>query len=421
MKKRKHLFPSLILIGAVLVLAACGQAATRDEAPASTSTSLSEPTEATGQAVTDPTSAPSTSTPVPPLVQKITSDTPGEVGSLAPELTGIAGWINAEPFTLESLRGQVVLIDFWTYTCVNCLRTFPFLKEWQEKYADRGLNIIGVHTPEFEFEKTKANVEDAVSRIGLKWRMAQDNDMKTWRAYNNRFWPAKYLIDATGVIRYRHFGEGAYEETERQIRELLEEIGVDLSDITVSTEQGPGVDPGASTTDRSLSTTRELYAGIQRNISATVPYYGNNQFYYVPAMTPAFYEDPGDHANHFLYLHGAWINGMESIMHAQETENLDDYIALKIFATSVNVVIASEDAEPYDVVITLDGLPVEMEAWGADLRLNGEGMTVIRVDEPRMYGLLELPAFGGHELKLSSNSQDFNVFAFTFGSYVQGP
>ena len=417
MKKHKHLFPLLILIGAVLALAACGQAASRDEAPASTSTPVSEPTEATGQAEADPTSAP---TPVPPLVQKITSDTPGEVGSLAPELTGIAGWINTEPFTLESLRGQVVLIDFWTYTCVNCLRTLPFLREWHEKYDGRGLNIVGVHTPEFEFEKTKANVEDAVSRNGLEWRMAQDNDMKTWRAFNNRFWPAKYLIDATGVIRYRHFGEGAYDETERQIRALLEEIGADLSDITVSRDPGPELDPGLNRTDSSLSQTRELYAGTRRNSSATVPYYGNNQFYYIPSMTAAFYEDPGDHANHFLYLHGAWTNGEESIMHSQETKNLDDYLALKIFGTSVNVVIASEDAEPYDVVITLDGLPVEMEAWGADLRINGEGMTVIRVDEPRMYGLLELPAYGGHELKLSSNSQDFNVFAFTFGSYVQG-
>ena len=292
MKRRKHLFPSLILIGAVLALAACGQAATSDEAPASTSTPLSESTEATGQAVTDPTSAPSTSTPVPPLVQKITSDTPGEVGSLAPELTGIAGWINAEPFTLESLRGQVVLIDFWTYTCVNCLRTFPFLKEWHEKYNDRGLNIVGVHTPEFEFEKTKVNVEDAVSRNGLEWRMAQDNDMKTWRAFNNRFWPAKYLIDATGVIRYRHFGEGAYDETESQIRELLEEIGVDLSDIVASRDPGPEIAPGVNRTDNSLSTTRELYAGTRRNSSATVPYYGNNQFYYVPSMTTAFTRTP---------------------------------------------------------------------------------------------------------------------------------
>ncbi len=417
MKKRKYIIPLLILIGAVLVLAACGQATSRDEVPASTSTPVSEPTEDIGQAIATPSSEPPTSTPAP----EVTSNTPGEVGSLAPELAGIAGWINTEPFTLESLRGQVVLVDFWTYTCVNCIRTFPFLKEWHAKYADRGLNIIGVHTPEFEFEKTKANVEDAVSRNGLEWRMAQDNDMKTWRAFNNRFWPAKYMIDATGVIRYRHFGEGAYDETERQIRGLLEEIGVDLSDIVASRDPGPEIDPGVNRTDSSLSQTRELYAGIQRNISASVPYYGNNQFYYVPAMTAAFYQDPGDHANHFLYLQGAWINGMESIMHAQETENLDDYIALKIFGTSVNVVISSEDAEPYDVVITLDGQPVEMEGWGADLQINGEGMTVIRVDEPRMYSLLRLPVYGGHELKLSSNSRDFNVFAFTFGSYVQGP
>ena len=238
MKKHKHLFLFLIMVGAILALAACGQADSRDEAPAPTSTPVSEPTEDSEQSPATVTSEPPTFTPIP--VSEITSDTPGEVGSLAPELAGIAGWINTEPFTLASLRGHVVLVDFWTYTCVNCLRTLPFLKEWQEKYADRGLNIIGVHTPEFEFEKTKANVEDAVSRNGLGWRMAQDNDKKTWRAFNNRYWPTKYLIDANGIIRYRHIGEGAYDETERQIRGLLEEIGVDLSDIDVSRDTESG-------------------------------------------------------------------------------------------------------------------------------------------------------------------------------------
>ena len=112
---------------------------------------------------------------------------------MAPELVGITGWINTEPFTMEELRGKVVLVDFWTYTCVNCIRTFPFLRDWNQKYADHGLVIVGVHAPEFEFEKVKENVEEAAVKHDLGWPIAQDNDFSTWRAYSNRAWPSKYL------------------------------------------------------------------------------------------------------------------------------------------------------------------------------------------------------------------------------------
>lgn len=149
----------------------------------------------------------------------------GAVGDLAPEFSGIAAWINSEPLTMEALRGSVVLIDFWTYTCINCIHTFPFLREMQSKYADEGLVIVGVHSPEFEFEKDYENVVAAIQKNELVWPMAQDNDFKTWYRYNNRYWPAEYLIDKDGVIRYTHFGEGAYAETEVVIQELLAEIG----------------------------------------------------------------------------------------------------------------------------------------------------------------------------------------------------
>ena len=342
------------------------------------------------------------------------------MGSLAPDLSGISGWINTDEFTLASLRGEVVLIDFWTYTCVNCLRTLPYLREWHEKYADLGLNIVGVHTPEFEFEKDFDNVLAAVEQHDLGWRMAQDNDFRTWRSYNNRYWPAKYLIDHEGVIRYRHFGEGRYDETEEWIRDLLEEIGADVSDIQANKDAGPELDEGAFDEDGRVLQTRELYAGTDRNMGAQIPYYGNNEYFFTDFNTLNEYEDPGQHRNHYLYLKGHWINGPESIEHGRATENLEDYIALRFFGTSVNVVINAEGADPYDVVITIDDKPVAQEAWGEDLRLNGEEMTVITVDEPRLYSLILLPAYGSHELKLSSNSEDFNVFAFTFGSYATG-
>lgn len=139
----------------------------------------------------------------------------------APELTGISAWINSAPLTMESLRGKVVLIDFWTYSCINCIRTQPYLNAWHEKYADDGLVIIGVHAPEFAFEKVENNVREASQKAGIKYPIALDNDFATWNAYANRYWPAKYLVDQNGNIVYKHFGEGEYAETEQKIQELL--------------------------------------------------------------------------------------------------------------------------------------------------------------------------------------------------------
>ena len=410
----------LALVAVLLILAVTAAACGNESTPAgegNTATATEEDT-SDPTATTDPTATPSG--PVETPTPKVFSDVAGEVGSLAPDLSGISGWINTDEFTLASLRGEVVLIDFWTYTCVNCLRTLPYLREWHEKYADLGLNIVGVHTPEFEFEKDFDNVLAAVEQHDLGWRMAQDNDFRTWRSYNNRYWPAKYLIDHEGVIRYRHFGEGRYDETEEWIRDLLEEIGADVSDIQANRDAGPELDEGAFDEDGRVLQTRELYAGTDRNMGAQIPYYGNNEYFFTDFNTSNEYEDPGQHRNHYLYLKGLWVNGPESIEHGRATENLEDYIALKFFGTSVNVVINAEGADPYDVVITIDDKPVAREAWGEDLRLNGEEMTVITVDEPRLYSLILLPAYGSHELKLSSNSEDFNVFAFTFGSYATG-
>lgn len=139
----------------------------------------------------------------------------------APELVGIAEWINSNPLTIESLRGKVVLVDFWTYSCINCIRTQPYLNAWHEKYSDDGLVILGIHAPEFAFEKLPKNVEKAVKEADIKYPVALDNDFRTWNAYDNKYWPAKYLIDQNGNIVYKHFGEGEYAQTEEKIQELL--------------------------------------------------------------------------------------------------------------------------------------------------------------------------------------------------------
>lgn len=147
---------------------------------------------------------------------------PGDYGK-APEFTGIEKWLNSEPLTLSALRGKVVLVDFWTYSCINCLRTLPYVKQWHSKYKDKGLVVVGVHTPEFPFEKSTANVQASLKRLDIQYPVAQDNAYATWDAYHNQYWPAFYLIDASGKIVYKHFGEGRYEETEAIIQKLLSE------------------------------------------------------------------------------------------------------------------------------------------------------------------------------------------------------
>ena len=139
----------------------------------------------------------------------------------APEFTGIELWLNSEPLSLAQLRGRVVLVDFWTYACINCIRTLPHVNRWAERYTPQGLTVVGVHTPEFPFERSASNVEAAMRRYGVKHPVAQDNRYGTWKAYSNQYWPAAYLIDAQGRIRYKHFGEGEYERTEGVIRTLL--------------------------------------------------------------------------------------------------------------------------------------------------------------------------------------------------------
>lgn len=141
----------------------------------------------------------------------------------APAFTGIDKWINSEPKTIESLRGKVVLVDFWTYACINCIHTLPYVKKWHETYKDKGLAVIGVHTPEYGFERKTENVIDAAKRFGLTYPIAQDNRYATWKAYDNNYWPALYLINKKGRIVYTHFGEGDYAETEATIQRLLAE------------------------------------------------------------------------------------------------------------------------------------------------------------------------------------------------------
>ena len=413
-RSAKRLVAAALVMSAVLALvAACGS----DTVVAPPTATLVPEVGSLGAVAAD------TSVGTVPVVADDPSDDLGplgQVGSTAQEIQTVAGWINTEPFTLESLRGKVVLIDFWTYTCVNCIRTIPYLKEWHEKYADEGLVIVGVHSPEFEFEHVRENVEAAVEEFGIKWRVVQDNNFETWRAFANNFWPAKYLIDKDGVIQYTHFGEGSYDETEQEIRKWLQDAGSSIEGIAANPDPGPSRDEQASAGEFSTRQTRELFTGLNFNFNTQVPFIIQREYYASAPDTPILLEDPGDHLNNFLYLHGMWFSGADGARHARVTEDREDYVALKYFATSVNVVLSVGD-RPYTVYITVDDAPIPLADRGADIEVDEDGGTFITVDIDRMYGIVDSTEYSGHEMKLSSNSDQFSVFAFTFGAYGIGP
>lgn len=334
----------------------------------------------------------------------------------APALVGLDGWINSPDLTLDDLAGKTVLLDFWTYTCVNCVRTLPRLKDWHRKYAGEGLVIIGVHTPEFDFEKIPENVARAASDFGLEYPIAQDNDFATWRAYRVEAWPSKYIVDAAGFVRYYHRGEGAYADTERVIRYLLAESGRDLSGTAPDSAPDPLPIAGARSADMETFQTREIYGGALRNIAYGGAYILNEN-YYESARAAADYTEPDELRNHFIALQGRWHAAAESIDHARTTDGYEDYIALRFFANEVNAVMGFDDGAPYTFRVTLDGEPVPRDDAGADLAYDANGDSVVGVDSPRMYRLIRREAVSSSRLELSPKDDRFSLFALTFGAY----
>ena len=419
-----------IALASQVLLAGCagrgGDDSTTGTPPASSSTVQTESNDSTSSDTSNTAAqtVPALVETLPPLSLPITDDTPR-----APRIRGegVNEWINTEELTFEGLQeeNKVVLVDFWTYTCINCIRTLPYLKQWHDKYADRGLVIVGIHTPEFDFEKSLDNVKEAVEGFEIEYPVVQDNNYWNWNAFNNRYWPAKYLIDTDGYIRYSHFGEGKYEETEQAIRLLLESAQRAVDDISDEQDFTRRIDPNARGSRDPNGLTRELYAGTSRNYSAlrsgfADPYVMNEEFYQ-KALTDIEYTDPGDYQNHHIYLQGLWHNGEESLRHARTTEAFEDYMAIRFNAVDVNVVLRTRSDTPYTVQIEMDGRPLLPEDAGRDIWFDDQGRSFITVDEPRLYSLVLLDKFESHELKMRSNSDEFEVFAFTFGAYVEHP
>ena len=316
------------------------------------------------------------------------------------------------------------MIDFWTYTCVNCIRTFPFLKIWHSRYADDGLIIVGVHTPEFDFEKDPDNVTNAVAENGITWPVALDNAQVTWDNYSNRAWPTKYLIDQKGVLRYRHLGEGQYAETEEKIRELLAETGADLDGGNFQPLSDQTLDP-VFLRAQNAEITRELYTGYGRDFSDTQsggPGFVRQPEYYQDQEAVIYFEEPKEMLANSIYFSGLWFLGEDLVRHGQGTTGYEDYISLIYSARTVNAVLGSVPGRPYKVQVTIDGQFLTPENKGDDIVIDGNGESYLQVVEPRMYNLVAHPSYTrGHKLRLSSNSADFELFAFTFGVYTSGP
>ncbi len=334
----------------------------------------------------------------------------------APAPVGLDGWINTDPLGVSDFADKIVLFDFWTYTCVNCIRTLPYLQDWHQKYSDEGLLIIGVHTPEFDFEKLHENVASAVVDLGIEYAVAQDNDRSTWRAYRVQAWPTKYIMDGQGFVRYYYRGEGAYADTELVIRYLLEEMGRDLSHITPNSDPDPIPIAGTRATDFEKFLTRELYAGTFRNIDFGGAYILNEEYYKSPNVVHQ-YTDPGERKNHFLFIHGEWLNTPESLDHTRVSADYEDYIGFRFFASEVNAVLNHEPGKPYDFRVTMDGDPVPEDSAGADIQYDNEGNSFVTVDSPRMYRLVRQADVSSHELLIRPADDRFSVYAFTFGAY----
>lgn len=303
----------------------------------------------------------------------------------APEIENLYSWINSKPLTLRELKGKVILLDFWTYSCINCIRTLPHLKKLHETYSKKGLVIIGVHTPEFEFEKQVENVKEAVKKHEIEYPIALDNDHTTWNLYGNQYWPRSTLLDSKGFIRMEHIGEGGYDEIEDKIIELLTETGFSSKGKVV----------GAYEMTYNTGTTRETYCGSLRN-----PGLG------VRAVTGIF-KDVKDHAEGVIYLQGPWSQKTE-FLHL----NKEGYILLKYSAKSVNAVMKPVEGS-VEVEVLLNSKPIPKQIAGKDI-LFKKGRSFTVVDRPDMYNLVDAKDFGTHELKILSKTP-FQIYAYTFG------
>ena len=315
---------------------------------------------------------------------------------MAPELVGIAHYLNTTPEQLsKDMENKVILYDIWTYSCINCVRTLPYVTEWNEKYSDDGLLIIGIHSPEFEFEKNVNNVEMAVDKYGITYPVVLDNDWETWKAFENRYWPRKYVADHEGYIRYDHIGEGSYKETEKVIQQLLEERAQALGVQMASAESLVDIEEFQHTSFR----TPELYFGYKFA-------QGRNQLGNEEGFNPGkvvTYSIPNNLQQHFFYLDGTWKNQEGGMKLVSNTGS----IVVPYHAKEVNIVTANyAELEFY-----LDDDPISSSYSGRDL-ISGNKLITL---ESGLINIVNSERAASHVLKIIVTGPDFEIYTLTFG------
>jgi thiol-disulfide isomerase/thioredoxin len=320
----------------------------------------------------------------------------------APEIGRI--WFNSPPLAMRQLRGRVVLVDFWDYTCVNCIRTLPYIEAWHERYKDLGLTVIGVHTPEFLFARYESNVERGIEEFGLTYPVVVDSNMELWEAFANRYWPTKYLIDGEGYLRYAHFGEGQYRETEETIQELLREINPHAALPEIMEPMRDTDRPGAVC----FRASQELYLGHQRGCIGNAGGFVEDQAADYSHSAATEFKDG------FFYVQGKWTATSDRIESAGDQEAR---VTIRYEAAGVNLVMASFNREPREVEILQDGQPLTPAIATADIQFR-HGRSYLRIVRPRMYALVDNHSFGAHTLELIARQPELALFAFTFTSCV---
>ncbi len=305
----------------------------------------------------------------------------------APEFKDNERWFNSRPLSLRGLRGRVVLVDFWTYTCINCIRTLPALKAWDARYRGKGLTIVGVHTPEFAFERRAGNVDRAIAQNRLRYPVAQDNGYGTWNAWGNQYWPAKYLIDARGRVRYTHFGEGDYAETEEAVRALLAEAGRAKGLGRPTRARTEAADAGVMTGETYLGSERA------RGFLPAPPADGTHRYPDAPRLPSSSFA-----------LEGTWRTGPERSTAVRGASLEARFTAKKVF-----LVMSSRGRRPRRVRVLIDGRPVRAAHAGEDVT---SARATVR--DERLYRLISLPRAGEHRLTLRFES-GVTGYAFTFG------
>lgn len=315
-----------------------------------------------------------------------------------PELSGAVGWLNSPPLTTKSLRGKVVVIDFWTYSCINCLRALPYVEGWSAKYKDAGLVVIGVHTPEFAFEKERSNVEKAVRDLHITYPVAIDSDYKIWEAFNNQYWPAHYFIDGKGRIRAHHFGEGNYAESERVIQELLKENGAPALAEGLFNVTGTGAE---APSDSKNVGSPETYVGYKRagNFASAEPIAKDSRKTYSP--------QPRLSLNQWA-LGGSWKVGDESAV----LESVPGKIVFRFHARDLHLVLGpTKNGKPIRFTVKLDGT-APGDDHGADTDAAGAGT----VQGNRLYQLIrQKGAVEDRTFEIDFLDPGVQAFAFTFG------